>query len=110
MGRDRSLFILSRSVIALFFLLPQAIYAQTDTLSYFKNYFVTGDVAFAGVALRSTGVNGYATGAINMSGVPCTGGSPAQYVPCSALGATPADIVAAFLYWQTEETTPAPFG
>src|SRR4029077_13564826 len=101
MGRDRSLFMLSRSAIALFFLVPQVIYAQLppDTLSYFKNYFVTGDVAFAGVGLRSTGVNGYATGTITMGGVPCTGGSPVQYVPCSTPGAVPADIVAAFLYW-----------
>ena len=49
--------------------------AQPDTLNYFKNYFVTGDVAFAGVSLRSTGVNGVATKTLNMTGVPCTGGS-----------------------------------
>src|SRR5262245_54167711 len=62
-----------------------------DALSYTKNYFVTGDYAVAGVGLRGTGVGGFATGTINMSGVPAG-----------------ADIVAAFLYWETVETTPAP--
>ena len=62
-----------------------------DALSYTKNYFVTGDYVVAGVGLRGTGVNGLATGTIMVSGVPAG-----------------ADIVAAFLYWQTVETTPAP--
>src|SRR2546422_11605526 len=45
-------------------------YAQ-NALSFSKNWFVTGDVAFATVALRSTGVDNYATGIIQMRGVPC---------------------------------------
>src|SRR5215831_17765344 len=66
-----------------------------DALNYFKNYYVTGDVAAAGVGgLRGTGVNGLATGTINMTGVPCTspvtpGGPPVIYEPCSTLGAVP---------------------
>src|SRR5262245_37954335 len=65
-----------------------------DALSYFKNYFVTGDVVIGGVGgLRGTGVNGFATGTINISGVPAG-----------------ADIIAAFLYWETVETSPTPSG
>jgi hypothetical protein len=80
----------------------------SDALSYWKNYFVTGDYTAAGVGLRSTGVNGLATGTITVTDVPCTGGSPVTYVPCSSPGAVPADIIAAFLYWETEESTPKP--
>ena len=60
-------------------------------LQFFKNYFVTGDYAVAGVGLRGTGVGGVATGQINFAGVPAG-----------------ADIVAAFLYWETEESAPSP--
>src|SRR5262245_22840764 len=63
-----------------------------DALSYFKNYFVTGDVTFASVALRSTGVDGWSTGVLNMTGVPCTtapGVSPAGVVPCDTPAAVP---------------------
>ena len=59
---------------------------RADSLHYFKNYFVTGDYAVAGVGLYGTGTKGTATGTINMNGVP-----------------QGADIVAAFLYWQTVE-------
>lgn len=72
-------------------LLPTLAGANRDSLSYFKNYFVTGDYAVAGVALRGQGVNGFANGTISMNSVPAG-----------------ADVVAAFLYWQTVETTAAP--
>ena len=72
-----------------------ALSAQTgraaDALSYFKSYYVTGDYVIAGVGLRGTGVNGLATGTINVGGVPAG-----------------ADLVAAFLYWETEESSPTP--
>ena len=66
-----------------------------DALKFFKNYFVTGDYVVAGVGLRGTGGNAapavlapsntvYAAGTIQMSGVP-----------------PGADIVAAYLYWET---------
>lgn len=80
----------------------------SDALSYWKNYFVTGDYIAAGVGLRGTGSNGLATGIITVNNVPCTGGVPVTYVPCNTPGAVPADIVAAFLYWETEESTPKP--
>jgi hypothetical protein len=80
----------------------------SDALSFWKNYFVTGDYVVAGVGLRGTGVNGFATGTINLSGVPCTGGIPVAYESCNKPGAVPADVVAAFLYWETEETSQKP--
>lgn len=60
-------------------------YAQSG-LKPFKNWFVTGDYVAAGVGLRGTGVNGYATGAIRVE--------PSQ-IPAGA------EVVAAYLYWQT---------
>jgi hypothetical protein len=63
----------------------------SDALSFFNNWFVTGDYAVAGVGLRGTGVNGIATGTINLSGVPAA-----------------AEPIAAFLYWSTIEYTAAP--
>src|ERR1700692_2460525 len=86
--------------------------AQTQTvvaqgpLNYFQNYFVTGDYAVGGVGGLSTkGANPTAT--INFNGVPCTSGPGlfALVVPCTSGGAVPADIIAAFLYWQTIEPT-----
>ena len=63
-----------------------------DALQYTKNYFVTGDYKVAGVGLRGKGgADGFATGTLTLSGVPAG-----------------ADIVAAFLYWQTEEPEPLP--
>ena len=82
-----------------------------DPLRYFKNYFVTGDYAVAGVGLRGTGVNGFATGTINMTAVPC-GATSAAVIPavgpCDGNHTVPGDAVAAFLYWETEEKTPTP--
>jgi uncharacterized protein YjbI with pentapeptide repeats len=62
-----------------------------DPLHYFKNYFVTGDYAVAGVSLKGKGVNGIATGKITMATVP-----------------PGADIVAAYLYWGEEEKNENP--
>jgi hypothetical protein len=55
----------------------------TDSLKFFKNYFITGGYRVAGVGLAGQGVNGLATGTINMAGVP-----------------NGAEILAAFLYAQ----------
>ena len=69
-----------------------------EPLSLFKNYFVTGDYAVAGVGIRGTGVldpvtqQKWATATITMSGVPAN-----------------ADVLAAFLYWAALETTSTPF-
>jgi hypothetical protein len=67
--------------------------AQTNSLKYFKNYFVTGDYVAASVGLQHTGVNGFATGTITID--------PAS-IPAGA------DIVAAYLYWQTISSSGTP--
>jgi hypothetical protein len=46
--------------------------AADGSLGFFKNYFVTGDAAVGAVALRGTGVGGFASGAIHIAGVPKT--------------------------------------
>src|SRR6188508_2557375 len=62
-----------------------------SALSFFKNYIVTGDYVIGGIGLRGQGVNGIATGSIQISGVPAG-----------------ADIAAAYLYWQvvSKDATP----
>ena len=83
---------------AILALIPQLARAQ-GPLHFFKNYFVTGDYVVGGVGLRGQGVvdqatanivggtnRSYATGTIHMKDMPAN-----------------ADVVAAFLYWQTGE-------
>ena len=74
--------------------------AQTQ-LQFFNNYFVTGDYVVGGVGLRGLGVQGYATGYINIPDT--TYQSNATGVPAGA------DIVAAWLYWQTVESSQTSF-
>ncbi|MGA2215114.1 MAG: hypothetical protein ABSH31_17705, partial [Bryobacteraceae bacterium] len=92
--------------LAFLALLVPAANAQ-GPLNYFQNYFVTGDYVVGGVGLYGQGANPSAS--INFSGVPCTSGPGlfASVVPCTAKGAVPADIVAAFLYWETIEPNSA---
>ena len=91
-------------------LVVPAAQAQQEPLNFFKNYFVTGDYVVGGVGLAGKAVNGSVTSTINFSGVPCTSGPglAASVVPCTAKGAVPADVIAAFLYWQTVESTETP--
>ena len=62
-------------------------HAQSDPLSFFKNYFIAGDFVVGSVGLRGkggvSGTPGIANGVISIAGVPSS-----------------AEIVAAFLYWQ----------
>jgi X-X-X-Leu-X-X-Gly heptad repeat protein len=67
---------------------------QTTPLNFENNYFVTGDYVVAGVGLRGLGVNGFASRQFTM---PDANSVPATGVPQGA------DIVAAFLYWETVE-------
>ena len=67
-----------------------------NQLSLENNYFVTGDYVSAGVNLRGKGVGGIATGPIT---IPNSG---SQGVPDGA------DILAAYLYWETVENTSSP--
>src|SRR5215472_18689535 len=76
--------------------------APDPPLNFFKNYFVTGDDVVGGVGLRGLGDGtGFATGTIN---IPDTGNyANAKAVPAGA------DIVAAFLYWQSVEKSQSAF-
>ena len=74
-----------------------------NPLSFENNYFVTGDYASAGVTLRGTGISGMATGTITIPDS-TTSPSASQGVPDGA------DIIDAFLYWETLENTPSPSG
>src|SRR6266568_9398735 len=65
--------------------------AQTNPLTLFKNYFVTGDYVVGGVGLRGLGdATGFATGTISI---------PDLMQPNHTSVPPGADIVAAFLYW-----------
>src|SRR5688500_1532874 len=72
--------------MALVFCLAETIgTAQSaDALPFAKSYTVTGDYVVGGVDLPPGGTSGFATATIPMSGVPAN-----------------ADILAAFLYWET---------
>jgi X-X-X-Leu-X-X-Gly heptad repeat protein len=73
---------------------------QTPPLNFENNYFVTGDYVVAGVGLRGLGVNGFATQQFTM---PDANSVPATGVPQGA------DIVAAYLYWATVESSQTTF-
>jgi hypothetical protein len=75
-------------VLAALLVIVPAAYAQQVPagLTFFKNYFVTGDYVVASVGLKGKGVKGLATGNITIDS--------AQIPPG-------AQIVAAYLYWQT---------
>src|SRR5262252_5320634 len=75
----------------------QAGFSQTTSpLNFENNYFVTGDYVVSGVGLRGLGVNGFATKQFTM---PDANSVPSAGVPPGA------DIVAAFLYWETVESS-----
>jgi hypothetical protein len=77
--------------------LGQPGFAQTNQpLNFENNYFVTGDYVVSGVGLRGLGVNGFATKQFTM---PDANSVPSTGVPSGA------DIVAAFLYWETVESS-----
>jgi len=81
------------AAVVLTLALPSHATAPAGGLNYFKNYFVTGDYVAAGVGMQRTGVNGFATGTITID--------PAK-IPAGA------EIVAAYLYWQTISSSGAP--
>jgi hypothetical protein len=65
----------------------------TQSLNYSNNFFITGDYVVGGVGLKGLGdASGYAKGLIT---IPDITYGPSAGVPDGA------DVVAAFLYWQT---------
>jgi len=75
-----------------------------NPLNFSNNYFVTGDYVVTGVGLRGLGVNGYATKQFSMPDANSVGfGGPGTGVPAGA------DIVGAFLYWGTVESSQTTF-
>src|SRR6202021_2603559 len=112
---SKSAIVIGLGFLALFVRAAQA----QGPLNYFKNYFVTGDYVVGGVGLAGTTVTPLAgstpsnisvSSSITLNSVPCTSG-PGPFsgiVPCTANGAVPADVIAAFLYWQTNETSSTP--
>ncbi len=94
-------------LIGVFLLFVQSSQAA-DALKYFKNYFVTGDYVVGGVGLRGKGVLSPALGGYFATGTITIGGNgPNGSAPVPATNGVPADIVAAFLYWQTDEPVSA---
>ena len=78
---------------------------SSNPLTLENNYFVTGDYATGGVTplLHGTGQNGIAAGTITIADS-TTNTTAGQGVPDGA------DIIDAFLYWETLENTPSPSG
>lgn len=79
-------------LLSIVFAMAPGASAQAAPLNFFKNYIVTGDYAIGGVGLRGLGVQGYAPGTITINSVPAG-----------------ADVVGAFLYWQTVEKAKSAF-
>ena len=80
---------------------------QPGNLNFFKNYFVTGDYTVGGVGLRGLGVNDPVSAAIagtsQTNKMYATGSVSVANIPAGA------DIVAAFLYWQSVEKSQSAF-
>ena len=99
-------------------LFASAAFAQ-QPLSFFKNYFVTGDYAVAGAGMQGKGVRDNATRTFILRNAPrsmqldaypdsfATASLGVTGIPSNPDG-TPADILAAFLYWGTIESTEKP--
>jgi hypothetical protein len=84
-------------------LFAQLAAAQTNPLGFFKNYLVTGDYVVGGAGIRGTGdASGYSAG--TSITIPDT-----NYQPNAASVPSGANIVAAFLYWQTVEKSQSAF-
>jgi hypothetical protein len=87
----RSCTALFRAVAITVCVLMLPVAAQAQGLKFFKNYFHTGGHFAAGVSLSGTGSGGFAEKTITINADPNgVTGLPAD-----------ADILAAFLYWQT---------
>ena len=98
------------ATIALVFLLilgfAQSGLAQTNQLTIFANYFVTGDYVVSGWVEGPPDYSGFATGTITVPDP-----VQAQYLQVGVPSKVPAgaDVVAAFLYWSTVEGNKSAF-
>ncbi|HEV2617536.1 MAG TPA: hypothetical protein VGU63_13105, partial [Candidatus Acidoferrales bacterium] len=85
---------------------PASAQTANQPLSLFRNYLVTGDYVVGGVGLRGTGqVDGFAHGTISIPDTmqaQATGVLP-KNVPAGA------DVLAAYLYWETVESSTTSF-
>ena len=104
LGSRRLMLMRTTAVLGLLLLVGfvPIVFAQTPIpLGLSNNYMVTGDYVVGGVGLRGLGDgSGYAAGTITIP-------DPAAYASNAPLQQVPpgADIVAAFLYWQTVENS-----
>src|SRR5262249_12849506 len=102
-----SLAIVSRPLtvlLGMLFALTQTGFAQAP-LNFGNNFFVTGDYVVAGAyGMNQTIVNNLTTGTITVPDATNPGITAAKPVP------TGAQIVAAFLYWETVENIGTPLG
>jgi hypothetical protein len=85
--------------VCCFFIFAKTGHAQSTPLAIANNYFVTGDYVVGGVGLRGLGDStGLASGKITI---------PDPIQPNATAVPAGADIVAAFLYWETVESSNA---
>jgi hypothetical protein len=80
----------SAALLACIFVALTAQPAQAQSLTFFKNYFVTGDYTSAGIGLDTTGAGGRVSGVVNITDASVPEG---------------AEALAAFLYWQVVSST-----
>src|SRR6201998_3613675 len=99
-GRVQRLFPAAATLLLLLAVFAHPAMSQNQ-LALANNYFVTGDYVVGGVGLRGLGSGGLATGTIN---IPDTAQAKATGVPSPSVPPG-ADIVAAFLYWETVESS-----
>jgi hypothetical protein len=103
-ARNRGAFLFALlSVFTVIGLLQSGV-AQTNQLSLFKNYFVTGDYVVAGWVEGPPDGSGYTPGIISIP-------DPRQPFQPGVVQSVPrgADIVAAYLYWTTVESNQSSF-
>src|SRR6266699_6004215 len=92
-------------------LVAQSAQAADDPLKLFKNYFLTGDVASAGISqpIRGTGNSTTNLSAVTDIRIPWCDPNDKVRLSCVPQGAD-TEILAAFLYWETLEKTAKPSG
>jgi hypothetical protein len=100
------------AVVAVLLFQQSGSHAQApDALFFSRGFLVTGNYVVGSVDLRPDlhpAVNGFATGVLQIGNVPPTQTEPGNVIPDNPDG-SPADIVAAYLYWETIHENAPPF-